>query len=233
MPFQNRLDRLPISFRRWHNATGAEHRLADKGRNRLRPFGLYQRVEHFRTPRRKVLFAHRAVGAPIVIGRFGMQYRRERKVKSLVEEFQTRERSGHEPRAVIAAPAGDDLLLLRPAEDVVVVPDQLDVGLVGIGAGKPKIDVIETVRRALSDHTGERDGDFGAVADISMVIGQLARLFGDRLGDFGPAIADIDAVEPGKGVEASIAVTIDNIYAFATFDHTGRAFAARMLGHVG
>jgi hypothetical protein len=46
------------------------------------------------------------------------------------------------------------------------------------------------------------------VADIGVVIGQLARLFGDRLGDLGPAIADVDAVEPGEGVEQAIAVAV-------------------------
>ncbi len=39
------------------------------------------------------------------------------------------------------------------------------------------------------------------MADIGMVIGQLAGLRGDGLGDLGPSIADIDAIEAGEGVQ--------------------------------
>jgi hypothetical protein len=42
---------------------------------------------------------------------------------------------------VIAAPARDDLLLLGAAEDVVVVPDELDVGLVGVRPAEAEIDL--------------------------------------------------------------------------------------------
>ena len=46
------------------------------------------------------------------------------------------------------------------------------------------------------------------MADIGVVVGQLMRLGGDGVGDLLAAIADVDAVEAGEGVEQPVAVAI-------------------------
>ena len=137
---QHRLDLLPVAGRRRHDAAGAEDRLADEGGDRVRPLGQDHLLELVGAVLRELLLAHRAVGAAEIIGRLGVQDRRARQVEGVVEEVEAGQRAGHDARAVIAAPARDDLLLLGPAEHVVVVPDQLDVGLVGVGAGQAEID---------------------------------------------------------------------------------------------
>jgi hypothetical protein len=119
---------------------------------------------------------------------------------------------------VIAAPARDDLLLLGPAEDVVVIPDELDVGLVGVRPAKAEIDPAHVIGRAVHDHLGQRDRGLGAVADIGVVIGQFARLRGDGLGHLLAAIADVHAVEPGEGIEQAVAVAVGDEDAFAAGD---------------
>jgi hypothetical protein len=64
------------------------------------------------------------------------------------------------------------------------------------------------IGRALHDHLRQRDRGLGAVADIGVVIGQLARLVGDGLGHLLTAVADIHAIEPGEGVEEAVAVPV-------------------------
>src|SRR3546814_9929013 len=81
-----------------------------------------------------------------------MDHLGERQVELLVEQLEAGERAGHQARAVIAAPARDDLLLLRPAEDVVVVPDELDVGLVGVRAREAEVDLAHA---RSEEHTSE------------------------------------------------------------------------------
>ena len=71
------------------------------------------------------------------------------------------------------------------------------------------------------------------MADIGVVIGQLFCLGGDSLGYLGAAIADIDAIEAGKGVEQPVAVTILDIDARASLDDAVGAFSARVLGEMG
>ena len=192
---EDRLDRLPIAGRRRHDAAGPEHRLADESGDRVGALALDQRLQLAHAMRDEVRLAHREVGPAKVVGRLGVEDAVERQVELLVEELQPGERAGDEPRAVIAAPARDDLLLLGALQDIVVVPDELDVGLVGVGAAEPEIDARHVGRSTLDDHLGERDRGLRAVADIGVVVGELLGLLRDRVGDFLSPVADIDAIE--------------------------------------
>src|SRR3546814_10803118 len=87
------------------------------------------------------------IPAPVIIRRLGMDHLGERQVELLVEQLEAGERAGHQARAVLAAPARDDLLLLRPAEDVVVVPDELDVGLVGVRRSEEHPSALQSLMR--------------------------------------------------------------------------------------
>ena len=71
------------------------------------------------------------------------------------------------------------------------------------------------------------------MADIGVVIGEVLGLRGDRVGDLLAAIADIDAVETGEGVDAFLAVDVPDVDAFAAGDDAGRRFAAGMRAHMG
>ncbi len=64
----------------------------------------------------------------------------------------------HDRDAVIAAAARDDLLLLRHAPGVVVVPDQLDLRVVRIRAGVAEEDLRHRNRRAGNEAFGEQRG---------------------------------------------------------------------------
>jgi hypothetical protein len=80
---------------------------------------------------------------------------------------------------------------------------------------------------------GQRDRGFGAVADIGVVIGEGFRLLGDGVGDLAAAIADIDAIEAGEGVEQPVAIAILDIDARAAREDPAVAFAALLLAEMG
>ncbi len=69
--------------------------------------------------------------------------------------------------------------------------------------------------------------------DIGMVIGELAGLFGDRLGDLAATVTDIDAVEPGEAVQQPVAVAVLDEDALAGLDDAVGRLAARMRAHRG
>ena len=71
------------------------------------------------------------------------------------------------------------------------------------------------------------------MADVGVVVGELAGLGGDRLGDLGAAVADVDAVEAGEGVEQAVAVAVLDVDAGAAGDDAGGGLAAGVLGEVG
>ena len=67
------------------------------------------------------------------------------------------------------------------------------------------------------------------MAHIGVVIGQLVRLFGDGVGYFGPAIACVHAIKPGKGVQHPVAIAVLDMDARRPCDHPRRGFTPRML----
>ena len=69
--------------------------------------------------------------------------------------------------------------------------------------------------------------------DIGMVIGQFLRLFGDGVDDLGPAIADVDAIKPGKCIQQAVALAVLDIDALAAGHHTVRHLAAGKLRQMG
>ena len=223
----------PIAFGRRHDAPGAQNRLPDESGDGVGTFAFDQRLKLTYQMRGELRFAHVRVGAAVVIGRVGVDHLCQRQVELLVEQLQPSQRARHQTRPMIATPARDDLFLLGAAKDVVVVPDQLDVGLIRVRTAKAEIDLAHAFGRAVEDHLGQGDARLGAVADIGVVIGQFMRLLGNRLGDLGPAIADVDAVEARKGVKQLVAIAVGDMAALGGLDHTGRAFATGVLRQMG
>src|SRR5690606_26022909 len=140
---------------------------------------------------------------------------------------------GHHAGAVIAAPARDDLLLLGPAQNVVVVPDELDLRLVRVGAGKAVIDAAHALGRLPYDPLGQSDRRLARMPDIGVVVGEPLGLLMDRVGDLRPAVADIHAVEAGEGVERLAPFAVDGVDAVAAGDDPVRGAARRVLAERG
>ena len=71
---QDRLDRLPVTGRRRHDAAGAQNRLADEGGDRVGAFALDQRLQLGGAMGGEILLAHRGVLAAEIIGRLGVKH---------------------------------------------------------------------------------------------------------------------------------------------------------------
>src|SRR5690554_2107222 len=68
---------------------------------------------------------------------------------------------------------------------------------------------------------------------IGVVIGQLARLPGDCIGDFGAAITHVHAVQARKAVQQPVAVAVQNMDTLGACDDALRALAPRELAKIG
>src|SRR3546814_16677813 len=71
------------------------------------------------------------------------------------------------------------------------------------------------------------------MTDVGVVVGQLLRLLGDRLGDLFAAVADVHAVEAGEGVEQAGAVAVADVEHLAAGKHARTPPAAPKLAGVG
>ena len=88
-----------------------------------------------------------------------------------------------------------------------VLPGDLEAGLIRLGAGIDEIGVVVAAHEGV-DLLAELGG--GQVHGGVRVIGDGLHLLGGDLRQFGAAIADIDAPEPGHGVEIGGAIGIDD-----------------------
>ena len=70
------------------------------------------------------------------------------------------------------------------------------------------------------------------MADIGMVIRQLAGLCGDCLVHFGLAIPDVDTIQAGKGIQQTVAIAVLNVTALAAGHDTLRDIAPREFGQM-
>ena len=202
------LNGRPVARWRRHDAAGAKHWFANESGNRIGPFARDPRLKLSHAMGGEFSFALCCVTAAEIIRRLGVEHLRQGQVELFVKKLQPRQRPSHQPRAVIAAPARYDLLLFRPPQNIVHVPGKLDVGFIGIRAAKAEVDPGHLRRRAVEDHFGKRDRRLGPVADVGVIICQFPGLIGDRLGDFAAPIADINTVEPGKGIQQAVSVTV-------------------------
>ena len=124
---------------------------------------------------------------------------------------------------MIAAEARDDLLLRRSPAQVVVVADQLDVGVVGIRARAAEKDPGEVAGASLlaeqrEDAIGEADDRLarGRAEDV-VIVEVLDRLL-RRFGDLGPAVADVDAPETGAAVDQLAPLVVLDAHTPAALD---------------
>jgi hypothetical protein len=70
------------------------------------------------------------------------------------------------------------------------------------------------------------------VPDIGVIEGELVRLLGDGVGDFGAAVTDVDAVKTGERIQALLAGAVGNVDPLAGFDDAHRRLAGGVPPHI-
>ena len=112
---------------------------------------------------------------------------------------------------MVAADAGDDLLLFRLADGVVVVPHQLDLGVVGVAAGQ----AVEHAARVEGHHAFELLGEFNArlmgLAAEELRVAERSQLGLGDLGQFLLTVAEGGAPQPGEAFEVLIALVVPEV----------------------
>ena len=214
---------LEVAGRRHEHAARALNRLGDERRDRLRAFGEDQLLEIVRQLLREVGVAHAGLGFPEPVRRRRVADHRQREIEVRVHAREAGEPAGHDRDTVVAAMARDDLLLLGPAEDVVVVPDDLDLGVVRVRARAAEEDLRHPRRRERDQPLGEERGRFRAHRGERVVVAELVGVLLQRVADLGPAVADVDAPEPGHPVDVALAVEIAQPRPVALDDDARRA----------
>ena len=153
------------------------------------------------------------LGVAVVVRAAGVDDPLQRQVPGLVVGRDAGEAGGGQGQPVVAAEARDDLLLLRSAAQVVVVADQLDVGVVGVRARAAEEHLGEVAGASpLAEErehpVGEPDRRLVRGRAEQVVVAQLLDRLPRRLSDLGPAVADVDAPEPGAAVDVLPAAAI-------------------------
>ena len=134
VPTQYLLDLRVVAVGRDDYAGDAHHGLGDEGGDGLRTFGTDQVVEFVGEARGEVVLGLAFVGFPVVVRCAGVQHAGNRQVEVRMERGEAGEAAARHRDPVVAGPARDDLLAFRLADDVVVVPHELHLGVVGVGA---------------------------------------------------------------------------------------------------
>ena len=138
---------------------------------------------------------------------------------------------GHRGRddggAVIGLDPADDLLLVPPAQRVVVVPDHLDLGLVRFRPAR----LVEHPRHAARCYGLDLLGQFHrrlvALAGEQVIIGQLFHLDARRLGEFGVAETEPRAPQARQPLDEGPAAFVEHPDALAALDDMHAALAQR------
>ena len=115
-------------------------------------------------------------------------------------------------RAVIGVFAGDDVLLLRPAGEVVVELDEAQRRIHRRGAAGGEEDMLQVARRIGGEALAELDGFRRRDQAEGREIGHAAHLIGDGLGHLLAAIADIDAPHAADAVEHAMAAAVIDMH---------------------
>ena len=221
------LDLREVAVRRQQHAADAHQWLRDERRDRVRPFAHDQLLEARREPRRVVVLALAGARAAIVVRRVRVQERRQRHVEQLVKRRQAREPADAERRAVVTLRARDDLLLLRPPERVVVVPDELDLRVVGVRARVAEEHARRCERRHPDELFGEQNAGLVALAREEMRERQLLDLIVRRARELVVAVAERRAPEPGHRFDVLLAVVVPDVDALAAHEHERLAAVQR------
>ena len=132
---------------------------------------------------------------------------------------QAGERARRDGHPMVGPFAGDYLVFFRVADNVGVIAQQLDVGVIGIRAG-----IAEEHFRVLDrHHAGQfvrqvHAGLMGLAAE-HMGEGQFAQLLADAVDQFAIAIAQAGAPQPRHSLQVLLALVVVHVNAFASLDN--------------
>ena len=191
----------PEAVGRRDHAAGADHRLADHGRDAVAVI-LQQAVERVCVPPRDVLDVRHEVAVARAVGRDALQ-------------------AGAEGvDAVIAVLAGDDDLLLGAAERRPVAAGELGRGVDGVRAAAGGEEDSGAVHaRELGHLIGELEQRRVGERAEGVEGGQLLELRADRVGDLIAPVADVHVPQRGGRIEIGLAVDVPDGRALALGDH--------------
>ena len=236
----DRLDRLPISGGRDDHAARALHRFANERGN---VFGADRQDAVLDRLRRARAEGHR-VFAKAVAERIGLHHMldaRDRQAALNMHEFHAAQARRRDGRSVIGVVAADEhralgLTLQRP-----VCAHQAEHGVVGF---RPAV-VEEHVRQITAQQRGDPGRQFdrrdGRGAEKRVVERQLFHLPRGDFDQFGAAIADIDAPQPGHAIQDGVPFAVDNRRSFGMGDDPAAAqfdlqriarLRGQVMGHI-
>ena len=224
---QHRHDRLEIALRRHDHPARAHHRLGDEGGHRLRPLGFDEGVELGGQPRRHLALGLAGQAVAPVMRAGDVLDAVHRQVEVAVVVGQAGQRGGDDGHAVIGLAAADDLLLFGPPARVVVIPRQLDLGLIGLRAAGLIEHLAHRNRRQFLDLLGQFDRRLMAAAAEQVVIGQTAQLFARRLDQFCVAKAKPCAPQARHAFDIALALIVEHIDALPALHDVRADFAVR------
>ena len=142
-----------------------------------------------------------------------------RQIEIAVVVGQPREAAGRHRDAVIAPLARQELFLPRPSERVVVVPDQLDDGVVGFRAGVGEEHARELRRRHRDQLLTQADGTFVRFMTEDVVVRQLRHLRRGGLRQARFVEANGHRPQAGHGLDVFVAGSVVDVDALAAIDH--------------
>ena len=122
---------------------------------------------------------------------------------------------------MVPAFTGDDFFLLRPANGVVVIPDQLDLGIVGIAAGESKEHPTGIEWRHLFELVGQQHGRFIGASSEQLGVVELTHLLIGHLGQFFLAVANRRAPQSRHTLKILLALIVCDVNPVGAFQHHG------------
>ena len=125
--------------------------------------------------------------------------------------------------AVIGVFARDDVLLLRPAMEVVVELDEAQRRIDGRRSAGGEEDMVQIARRVFGEPAAEIDRGRRRNQPEGREIGHAPHLVGDGLGHLLAAIADIDAPHAADAVDHAVAAAVVDMDALGLGDDQGLA----------
>ena len=237
---QDRLDLVPIGRRRHDDAARPHHRLAEEGRDRIRPFLLDQRVELLGPARRKGFLALAGRAVLVEMRRARVQDVRQRQVERAVVVGQAREARRRNGDAVIGAHAADDLLALGLAERIGAIGDQLEDGVVRLRAGIGEEHLAHRHRRERDQLLGEVDRGPVRFGREGVIERQRLHLLVRGLDQPLLVEAEPDAPQARHRLEIALARRIEHVGPLAALDHQRTCLLMRarvgvgveLIGHI-
>ena len=119
---------------------------------------------------------------------------------------------------MVALHAGNDLLLVRTAERIVVIAHELHLSVVRVRARGAEEHAPIAHRHHGLELLGELDRRLVALAAEHVAVGQLLHLRGGDVRERFLAIAERRAPEPGHALDVLLAVHVPDAHAFRTID---------------